>query len=33
MYQRYDIVSESDLRVAAEKTQMYLDTLPTEVSR
>ena len=34
MYQRYNIVSEADLRAAAEKTQMYLDTLPTErVSR
>lgn len=30
MYQRYNIVSESDLRAAAEKTQMYLDTLPVE---
>jgi DinB family len=30
MYQRYTIVSESDLRAAAEKTQMYLDTLPIE---
>jgi hypothetical protein len=28
MYQRYNIVSESDLRAAAEKTQLYLDTLP-----
>jgi hypothetical protein len=28
MYQRYNIVSEADLRAAAEKTQMYLDTLP-----
>jgi len=33
MYQRYNIVSESDLRAAAEKTQLYLDTLPTEVRR
>jgi integrase len=30
MYQRYNIVSESDLRAAAEKTQLYIDTLPTE---
>ena len=30
MYQRYNIVSESDLRAAAEKTQLYLDTLPSE---
>lgn len=30
MYQRYNIVSESDLRAAAEKTQMYLDSLPIE---
>jgi integrase len=28
MYQRYNIVSESDLRAAAAKTQLYLDTLP-----
>jgi integrase-like protein len=28
MYQRYNIVSEADLRAAAEKTQLYLDTLP-----
>jgi integrase len=30
MYQRYNIVSEADLRAAAEKTQLYLDTLPTQ---
>jgi hypothetical protein len=30
MYQRYGIVSESDLRAAAEKTLLYIDTLPTE---
>ncbi len=30
MYQRYNIVSEADLRAAAEKTQLYLDTLPVE---
>jgi hypothetical protein len=29
MYQRYNIVSEADLRAAAE-TQLYLDTLPVE---
>ena len=28
MYQRYNIVSESDLRATSEKTQMYLDALP-----
>jgi integrase len=32
MYQRYNIVSEADLRAAAEKTQMYLDRLPTTPS-
>jgi len=26
---RYNIVSEDDLRMAAQKTTMYLDTLPT----
>ena len=30
MNERYNIVSESDLRAAAEKTQIYLDTLPVE---
>lgn len=30
MYQRYNIVSEADLRAAAEKTQLYLDTLPVK---
>jgi integrase len=32
MYQRYNIVSEADLRAAAAKTQLYLDTLPTQRS-
>jgi integrase len=32
MYQRYNIVSEADLRAAAEKTQLCLDTLPTQRS-
>jgi len=31
MYQRYNIVSESDLRTAAQRVQTYVDTLPTEV--
>jgi integrase len=30
MYQRYNIVSEADLRVAARQNQLYLDTLPVE---
>jgi integrase len=30
MYQRYNIVSEADLRAAAERTQIYLDTLPVD---
>lgn len=30
MYQRYNIVSEADLRAAAQTTQFYLDTLPVE---
>jgi hypothetical protein len=29
MFDRYNIVSEDDLRVAAQKTTMYVDTLPT----
>ena len=29
MFDRYNIVSEDDLRMAAQKTTMYLDTLPT----
>jgi hypothetical protein len=28
-YDRYNIVSEDDLRMAAQKTTMYVDTLPT----
>jgi ATP dependent DNA ligase domain len=28
MYQRYNIVSESDLRAAAQRVQTYVDTLP-----
>jgi integrase len=30
MFDRYNIVSEDDLRMAAQKTTMYLDTLPTK---
>jgi integrase len=29
-YQRYNIVSEADLRLAAQKNQFYLDTLPVK---
>ena len=29
MFDRYNIVSEDDLRIAAQKTTMYVDTLPT----
>jgi integrase len=29
MFDRYNIVSEDDLRMAAHKTTMYVDTLPT----
>jgi integrase len=29
MLDRYNIVSEDDLRMAAQKTTMYVDTLPT----
>jgi hypothetical protein len=29
MFDRYHIVSEDDLRMAAQKTTMYVDTLPT----
>src|SRR5258708_38200117 len=28
MFDRYNIVSEDDLRMAAQKTTMYVDTLP-----
>ena len=28
MFDRYNIVSEDDLRMAAQKTSMYVDTLP-----
>jgi hypothetical protein len=34
MFDRYNIVSEDDLRMAAQKTTMYVDTLPaTRVPR
>jgi len=29
MFDRYNIVSEDDLRMASQKTKMYVDTLPT----
>jgi integrase len=29
MFDRYNIVSEDDLRMASQKTTMYMDTLPT----
>ena len=32
LFDRYNIVSEDDLRMAAQKTTMYLDTLPTNRS-
>ena len=32
MFDRYNIVSEDDLRMATQKTTMYLDTLPTRRS-
>ncbi len=32
MFDRYNIVSEDDLRMAAQKTTMYVDTLPTPVT-
>jgi len=30
MFDRYNIVSEDDLRMATQKTTMYVDTLPTK---
>ena len=30
MFERYNIVATEDLRVAAEKVQLYVDGLPTE---
>jgi integrase len=30
MFDRYNIVSEDDLRMAVQKTTMYVDTLPTK---
>jgi hypothetical protein len=30
MFDRYNIVSEDDLRMAAQKTTMYVDKLPTK---
>jgi len=30
MFDRYNIVSEDDLRTAARKTTLYVDTLPTK---
>jgi hypothetical protein len=30
MFDRYNIVSEDDPRVAAQKTTMYVDALPTK---
>jgi hypothetical protein len=30
MFDRYNIVSEDDLPMAAQKTTMYVDTLPTK---
>jgi integrase len=30
MFDRYNIVSENDLRMAAQKTALYVDTLPTK---
>jgi integrase len=30
MFDRYNIVGEDDLRMAAQKTTMYVDTLPTK---
>jgi len=33
MFDRYNIVSEDDLRLAAQKTNLYVDTLPTTRTR
>jgi integrase len=33
MFDRYNIVSEDDLRLAAQKTNLYIDTLPTTRAR
>ena len=33
MFDRYNIVSEDDLRMVAQKTTMYVDTLPTKRTR
>ena len=30
MFDRYNIVSEDDLRMATQKTTVYIDTLPTK---
>jgi hypothetical protein len=30
MFDRYNIVSEDDLRMATERTTMYVDALPTK---
>lgn len=30
MFDRYNIVCEDDLLIAAQKTTMYVDTLPTK---
>jgi hypothetical protein len=33
MFQRYNIVDEQDLRSAAHKVPLYVDTLPAEATR
>lgn len=30
MFDRYNIAAEADLRMAAQKTTMYVDTLPSK---